>query len=81
MVQQKRRALGEGTRIAQEGLLSGISMISADDGFEGVPSKSSTSSSTWVIFGLDEDAIGNQCVRVNGARMSVGDGSPAEGGG
>ena len=68
MVRQEQRALGDGTRIARGRLLSEISTISTDDGSEGVPSKSSTSSSTWVVFGLDEDAIGNERVRVNGAR-------------
>ena len=68
MIQQKQQALGEGTRIAQGRLLSEISMISIDDGSEGVPSKSSTSSSTSVVFGLDEDAIGNECVRDYGGR-------------
>jgi len=68
VVQQKQWVFGEGTRIARERLLSEISTISVDDGSEGVPSKSSTSSSRWVVFGLDEDAIGNECVRVNGAR-------------
>lgn len=67
MFQQEQWASGEGTRIARERLLLEISTISVDDGSEGVPSKSSTSSSTWVVFGLDEDAIGNQWVRVNGA--------------
>jgi hypothetical protein len=52
-----------GTRIARERLLSEISMISVDDGSEPVPSRSSTSSSTWVVFDLDEDAIGNECVQ------------------
>jgi len=59
MVLQERHLLEEGTRIAREHLLSEVSMIGVDDGSEPVPSKSSTSSSTWAVFGLDEDAIGS----------------------
>ena len=59
MVLKELRTLEEeGTRIVRERLLPEISMISLDDGCELVPSKSSTSSSTCVVFDLDEDAIG-----------------------
>ena len=68
VIQQEQWALEAGTRIVRERLLSEISTISVDDGSEGVPSKSSTSSSMWVVFGLDEDAIGNECVRINSAK-------------
>ena len=69
MVLQELRTLEEeGTRIVRERLLLEISITTVDDGSEGVPSKSSTSSSTCVVFGLDEDAIGRECVWVNGAR-------------
>ena len=47
-------------------LLLEVSMTSVDDRSELVPSKSSTSSSTWVVFDLDEGAIGNKCAQDGG---------------
>lgn len=59
MIEQEQRT-SEEARIARERLLSEISMISVDDVSEPVPSKSSTSSSTWAVLDLNDDAIGSK---------------------
>lgn len=63
MIQQEQWVLEEEMRTARERLLSGISTISVGDGSELVPSRSSTSSSTGMVFDLDEDAIGRGYVQ------------------